>query len=146
MAELPPDVRLILVHKQKTSARLRFLRFPHGMCAFTPLPALSALEEEGEAGLGDSPPVVHHPSAWLRTAEARLKLDGGSLKPEVEFHATAQTPDGPVTVQLASLDYVDPPFAEAEAVGGRFVAITEARGCTPVEMELLRRAYTAILG
>lgn len=142
MTDLPPDVRLILVHKQKTSARLRFLRFPHGMCAFTPLPDLSVVEEEGE---GD-PPVVHHPSAWLRAAEARLKLDGGSLKAEAEFHATVQTPDGPVTVQLASLDYVDPPFAEAEAVGGRFVAITEARGCTPVEMELLRRAYAAILG
>lgn len=142
MTELPTDVRLILVHKQKTSARVRFLRFPHGMCAFTPLPALSSVEEEGE---GDGP-VAHHPSAWLRAAEARLGLDGGSLKPEVEFHATVRTPDGPVTVQLASLDTVDPPFAEAEAVGGRFVAITEARGCTPVEMELLRRAYGAILG
>ena len=146
MPELPSDVRLLLVHKQKTSARLRFLRFSHGMCAFTPLPDLSVVEEEGEEGESKPPPVVHHPSAWLRTAEARLGLDGGSLKPEAEFHATVQTPDGPVTVQLASLDYVDPPFAQAEAVGGRFVAITEARGCTQVEMELLRRAYTAILG
>lgn len=195
MAELPADVRLILVHKQKTSARLRFLRFSHGMCAFTPLPDLSVVEGEGDEGLGDQPPVVHHPSAWLRTAETRLGLEVGSLKPEAEFHATVQTPDGPVTVQLASLDFVDPPFAEAEAVGGRFVDILEAataeggvgstaggggsdpgagaagrhaneltqatvgrgtdqtqiqqrpaRGCTPVEMELLRRAYTAILG
>lgn len=140
--DLPWDLRLILAHKQKTSARLRFLRFAHGMCAFTPLPVLSELEEEGEG----APPVAHHPNAWLRAAEARLGLDPGSLKPEAEFHATVRTPDGPVTVRLASLDYVDPPFAEAEAAGGRFVAITEARGCAPVEMELLRRAYTAILG
>jgi hypothetical protein len=142
MTELPADLRLILVHKQKTSARLRFLRFPHGMCAFNPLPALSAVEEEGE-GL---PEVAHHPTAWLRAAEARLGLDGGSLKPELEFQATVQTPDGPVTVQLASVDYVDPPFAEAAAAGCSFIAITEARGCSPVEMELLRRAYAAILG
>lgn len=146
MSEWPADLRLILAHKQKTSARLRFLRFPHGMCAFTPLPAVSVVEGEGEEALRDTPPVAHHPSAWLRAAEARLGLDGGSLKPEAEFHATVRTPDGPVTIHLASLDYVDPPFAQAEAAGARFVAITEARGCAPVEMELLRRAYAAILG
>lgn len=142
MTDLPADLRLILAHKQKTSARLRFVRFAHGMCAFTPLPTLSVVEDEGEG----APAVALHPSAWLRAAEARLKLDHGSLKPEAEFNATVQTPDGPITIHLASLDYVDPPFAEAEAAGGRFVAITEARGCSPVEMELLRRAYTVILG
>lgn len=139
---LPADLRLILAHKQRTSARLRFLRFPHGMCAFEPLPALSVVEEEGE---GD-PAVAYHPNAWLREAERALGLAAGSLKAEPEFHATVQTPDGPVTVQLAELDTIDPPFAEAEAIGARFVAITEARGATPVEMELLRRAYTVLLG
>ncbi len=142
MSDLPADLRLILAHKQKTSARLRFLRFAHGMCAFMPLPALSVVEEEGDG----EPAVAYHPNAWLRAAEQRLGLDSGALKAEAEFHATVQTPDGPVTVQLASFETVDPPFAEAEALGGRFVAITEARGCVPVEMELLRRAYTAMLG
>lgn len=142
MAELPPDLRLILAHKQRTSARLRFLRFDHGMCAFEPLPALSVVEEEGEG----EPPVAYHPNAWLRAAEQRLGLDTGALKAETEFHATVQTPDGPVTVHLASFETVDPPFEEAAAAGGRFVAITEARGCAPAEMELLRRAYTAMLG
>lgn len=140
--DFPTDVRLILAHKQKTSARLRFLRFPHGMTAFTPLPTLSVVEEEGEG----EPPVAHHPNAWLRAAEQRLKLDAGSLKAEAEYHATVQTPDGPVTVQLATINYVDPPFAEAEAAGCRFIAITEARDCTPVELELLRRAYTVVIG
>jgi hypothetical protein len=142
MQELPADLRLILVHKQKTSARLRFLMFPHGMCAFAPLPALSVVEEEGEG----APEVAYHPNAWLRAAERRLGLDPGALSSEAEFHATVQTPDGPVTVQLASFQTVDPPFAEAEALGGRFVAITEARGCTPVELELLRRVYAVVLG
>lgn len=139
---LPADLRLILVHKQKTSARVRFLRFPHGICAFDPLPVLSVVEEEGEG----EPAVAYHPNAGLRAAESRLGLETGCLKPEPEFHATVQTPAGPVTIQLAELATVDPPFAEAEAVGARFVAITEARDCTPVELELLRRAYTAVIG
>jgi hypothetical protein len=141
-AALPPDLRLILAHKQKTSARVRFLRLPHGVVAFDPLPALSVVEEEGQ---GDRA-VPYHPATGLRAAEQRLGLDSGSLKAEAEFHATVQTPGGPVTVQLALLDYVDPPFEVVEASGGRFIAITEARGCAPVELELLRRAYTVILG
>ncbi len=141
-AALPPDLRLLLAHKQKTSARVRFLRLPHGVVAFDPLPALSVVEEEGQ---GDRA-VPYHPATGLRAAEQRLGLDSGSLKAEAEFHATVQTPGGPVTVQLALLDYVDPPFEVVEASGGRFIAITEARGCAPVELELLRRAYTVILG
>jgi hypothetical protein len=142
MSDLPDDLRLILAHKQKTSARLRFLKFPHGMCAFAPLPTLSVVEEEGEGAAE----VAYHPNGWLRAAEQRLGLDSGALKPEAEFQATVQTPNGPVTVQLARFETVDPPFEVAERLGGRFVAITEARGCTPVELELLRRAYTALLG
>lgn len=139
---LPADLRLILVHKQKTSARVRFLRFPHGFVGLDPLPALSVVEEEAEG----EPSVPYHPNTGLRAVEERLGLESGSLRAEAEYHATVQTPAGPVTVLLASLDYVDPPFEAAEAIGGRFLAITEARGCTPVELELLRRAYIVMLG
>lgn len=142
MSDLPADLRLILAHKQKTSARLRFLRFPHGLCAFKPLPGLSVVEAEEQG----EPPVAYHPGVWLRDAEQRLGLVAGSLKPESGFHATVRTPDGPVTVQLAELTTIDPPFVEAATLGGEFIAITEARGCTPVELELLRRAYAALLG
>ena len=139
---LPVDLRLILVHKQKTSARVRFLRFPHGMCAFEPLPVLSVVEEEGEG----EPAVAYHPNACLRAAEDRLGLAAGGLKPVPEFHATVQTPAGPLTVHLFELTTIDPPFEAAERLGGLFVAITEARGCSPVDLELLRRAYTAVMG
>ncbi len=139
---LPDDLRLILAHKQKTSARLRFMRFEHGLCAFQPLPRLSVVEEAGEG----EPAVPYHPNAWLRAAAHRLGLDGGALRAETEFHAVVQTPDGPVTVQLATLETVDPPFEAAQALGARFIAITEARDCAPAELELLRRAYTALLG
>lgn len=142
MAELPTDLRLLLMHKQRTSARLRFLRLSHGVCLFAPLPALSVLEDETVP----APPVAHHPSAWLRVVAGRLGLDAGCLKPEPEFQATVQTPSGPVAVQLVALETVDPPFTAAAALGGQFVAITEARGCPRVELDLLRRAYAVALG
>lgn len=139
--DLPDDLRLILVHKQKTSGRLRFLRLPHGTVAFTPLPALSDL-------IDDAPPpqVVHHPAAFIQAAESRLGLPAGSLAHEPEFHATVDTPAGPVSLHLASFTTIDPPFDEAAALGGKFVAITEAMGGMPVEMDLLRHAYEVLLG
>ena len=138
--DLPADLRLILVHKQKTSGRLRFLRLPHGTVAFAPLPPLSELMENA------APQVVHHPAAFLRAAEARLGLPAGSLAHEPEFQATVDTPDGPVAVHLASFTTIDPPFDAAAALGGQFIAITEAMGSMPAEMDLLRRAYEALLG
>jgi hypothetical protein len=139
--DLPADLRLILVHKQKTSGRLRFLRLPHGTVAFAPLPPLSDLIEDAAP-----PQVVHHPAVFLQAAEARLGLPAGSLAHEPEFQATVDTPDGPVAMHLASFTTIDPPFDAAAAVGGQFIAITEAMGGMPVEMDLLRRAYEVLLG
>lgn len=140
MTALPDDLRLLLVHKQKTSARVRFLRFSHGVTAFDPLPTLSDINDD------EAPQVVHHPNVYLRTAEQRLGLPAGSLEHEPEFEALVHTPSGPIVVYLTHINTIDPPFAEAEALGGRFIAITEAIGGMPVEMELLRRAYAAVLG
>lgn len=139
--DMPTNLRLLLVHKQSTSARVRFLRFAHGVLAFTPLPALSMLDESAKA-----PRLMHHPAAFLRAAEHKLGLPEGSLVLEPEFLAQVDTPAGSITVHLARFTSIDPPFAAAEASGGRFIAITEARGSTPVEMELLRLAYTTVLG
>jgi hypothetical protein len=49
-------------------------------------------------------------------------------------------------MHLASFTTIDPPFDAAAAVGGQFIAITEAMGGMPVEMDLLRRAYEVLLG
>lgn len=137
----PVDMRLLLAHKQKTSARVRFLRFPHGLCAFEALPKLSVVFE-------DPPPsrVEAHPGLYLRGAEAALGLDSGGLALEAEFSASVDTPDGPIRVRLAMFTSIDPPFDVAERLGGKFIAITEIRGCAPAEMELLRQAYTVLMG
>ncbi len=139
--EMPSDLRLILVHKQKTSGRLRFLRLAHGIVAFAPLPPKSLLMEPAAP-----PQVVHHPAVFLQAAEARLGLPAGSLVHEPEFRAAVDTPDGPVALHLASFTMIDPPFDAAAALDGTFIAITEAAGGTPVEMDLLRHAYEVLLG
>jgi hypothetical protein len=132
--------RLILFHKQKTSARTRFLRFADTVLAFGPLPASAKLLPE------DTEPVRQHPAAHLRAAEERLALPIGSLEPVPDFHIDVATEEGPVPVLLAGFTSIDPPFAAAEAVGARFAAITEARGLPAVELELLRRAYEVLIG
>lgn len=131
--------RLILYHKQKTSARTRFLCFAASVLAFEPLPAGAAL-------LAQAGDVLPHPAASIREAETRLGLPSGALRAESEFQAAVATPDGNVPVLLAEFTAIDPPFAAAEAAGARFIAITEARGLPAVELELLRRAYEVIIG
>ena len=129
----PANMRLLLAHKQKTSARVRWLRFAHGLCAFQALPALSSVLEAAPLNR-----VELHPTLYLRSAEARLGLDGGALALEPEFSASVETPDALIQVRLATFTGIDPPFDAAEGSGGKFIAITEARGCSPVELELLR--------
>lgn len=138
---LPAALRLVLAHKQRTSARLRFLRLPHGISAFEPLPDAAAFDEDPGPGK-----VVLHPQCGLQAAERHLRLIPGTLKPESEFAATLRSPAGAITVHLALIATEDPPFAAAAAVGGRFVTITEARDVHPLELELLRRAYTTLMG
>jgi hypothetical protein len=105
------------------------------------LPALSSVFED--------PPeqrVELHPGIYLRSAEAALGLESGGLALEADFSASVDTPDGTIRVRLATFTSIDPPFELAERLGGKFIAITEARGCPPAEMELLRQAYTALMG
>ena len=130
--------RLILLHKQKTSARTRFLRFADTAMAFRALPASARLVESGA--------VRPHPVAHLRAAEQRLGLPADTLEALSDFQFEVETADGPLPVLLAAFNTIDPPFAAAEAAGGRFVAITEMRDLPTVELELLRKAYEILIG
>ncbi len=133
--------RLILLHKQKTSGRVRFLRLPGGMLAFAPLPVPASLREDGYAVA-----MAAHPVGVLREAEKKLGLPMGSIEPAAEFQAWVDTPEGDVAVLLASFASIDPPFEAAAALGGKFIAITEARGLPELELQLLRRVYEYVLG
>jgi hypothetical protein len=131
--------RLILFHKQKTSARTRFLLFADTVLAFGPLPVSASVA----TGTGAVRP---HPAAYLRAAEQRLALPAGSLEAVGDFSVDVDTATGPVPVLLAGFTSIDPPFAAAEAIGARFAPITEARRLPDVELELLRQAYEVLIG
>ncbi|MDD2884644.1 MAG: hypothetical protein PHT48_06315 [Dechloromonas sp.] len=138
---MPPAPRLILLHKQKSSGRLRFLCFADGILAFSPLPAMAALRDE------DYSPTVHiHPTALVREAETRLGLPEAAIEALVDFAAWVDTPAGDIPVLLAAFTDIDPPFVVAERQQARFIALTEARSLSDVERNLLRRAYEHVLG
>ena len=133
--------RLLLLHKHKTSGRVRFLCFSAGVVAFHPLPALAALRDEDY-----SPKIQVHPTAVVREAEIHLGLAEGAIEPVAEFSAWVDTPEGDIAVLLAAFTGIDPPFAAAERTRSRFIAITESRQLSEVERNLLRRAYEHVLG
>lgn len=136
-----PLPRLILLHKQSTSGRVRFLCLPYGVVAFEPLPSLAAMRDEDY-----SPTVQIHPTAVIREAEVRLGLPEDAIQAEADFQAWVDTPAGDVPVLLGVFAATDPPFAAAERAGARFIAITESRALADVERQLLRRAYEHVLG
>jgi hypothetical protein len=140
MPDFPENIRLILAHKQSTSARVRFLSFAHGITAFEPLPSFASFDAETPA-----PQVLHHPAVYLRAAELRLGLPEGSLKQEPEFIAIVTAKDELIPVYLVFFTSIDPPFAAVEASGARFIAITEARGFSEVDLGLLRHAYSVLI-
>lgn len=138
------SVRLVLYHKQATSARTRFLRFDYeSVCAFEPLSASPAAGPGGDPT--DPRPVIAHPAPLLARAERWLGLPGGSLEAESGFREQVETPDGPLTVYLARFTTIDPPFDAAARVGGTFVALTETKDLPRAELALLRQAYALIM-
>lgn len=132
------NVRIILYHKQSTSARTLFLRLNNTVCLFDGLPTLSAIKEEYDN-------VLIHPAAVLKEVQQRLKLPANSLKIDEEFQAKVDAPEQPIPVLLASFTQIDPPRDLVAPAGGQFIAITEARQLPQTELQLLRLAYQAIM-
>lgn len=136
--------RLILCHKQSTSARTLFLRHAAGnLCGPEPLPTLASWLEAAAQGAEDE---HFHPAGVVRVLGEQLGIEHGELQPEAEFYEQVDTPDGPLHIFLGRFTSIDPPRQQMEQRGARFYAITELRGCHPAEMGLLRRAYEVMLG
>ncbi len=137
-----PNVRVIMYHKQSTSARTLFLKLNNTVCAFDGLPTLSQLLEPEEV---PSSTVELHPAMVIREAEQRLGMPTGCLEVEGEFRHYVDTPDFPIMILLARFTMIDPPRALVEPHNGKFIALTEARGLSRPELELLRIAYSIIM-
>jgi hypothetical protein len=135
------NYRVIVYHKQATSARTRFAKFADDtVFVFGPVAKLSQLEESSLDN------TVVHPAAVMKKTEALLGLEEGSLKAEPDYQHKVEVPGGSIHVLLANVTTMDPPFEAIEKVGGRFIDLTQARGLPQVELELLRHAYELVLG
>lgn len=133
--------RLLLLHKQATSGRVRFLSFGDSVLAFAPLPSVAALRPENTRHR-----TLIHPSSVLNHAAETLGLSNDNLAADADFAAWVDTPSGDIPILLAHFTSIDPPFAAAAALGAKFISLTEIRHLPPVERELLRRAYEHVLG
>lgn len=137
------DLRVILYHKHFTSARTVFLRHAHGGVSMPqPLPTLATVLEEDEEAAANAV----HPASLAQVLCRYLDLPPDSIEINAEFAAQVDTPGRLVPVYLARFKAVDPPQDKFTGRGGRFCTLTELRGGVPAEMELLRRAYQAVLG
>lgn len=135
------EPRLLLCHKHRTSARLHFLRFAHGVLGFSPLPAGMRIVAARAAGT-----VAIHPAAWVHQAEVTLKLDPHSLVSEPDFHAAARSAQGEIPILLACFTALDLPQACATRLGARWQLITEAKDLPEAEREILRLGYEFLIG
>ncbi len=133
--------RIILLHKQATSARVRiFVHAYGGICGFA---GLADPLEVTEAAAGD---VVTLPRAVVAAAAAELGLDGHGLVGEADFARSARSAGRTIAIHLARFTSIDPPFDLAERRGGRFIEMQAARTLPPNELDLLRAAYETVLG
>jgi hypothetical protein len=149
------EPRLVLYHKQATSARLRFLRHAAGgICSPAGLPDGVAVETSGSTArsrTGSEPgaagAVLHvHPGMLLRSAEQSLSMPRGSLEPDAGFSCRLVADGFRAEVLLGYFTTIDPPVTEAAAVGASFIELTEARTLPAAQLSLLRLIYEHLLG
>lgn len=143
------STRLILFHKHPMSANMHFLYFQYsekrgGVCAFKPLPKLAA---PIDTGIGkDTNAIAMHPSTVKHWAEKQFGLDADALHMEPEFCEQVEVPNGNITVYLAGFKGYELPADEVKEYKARFISLMDCVGIAPVEMLLLQRAYSVIMG
>lgn len=142
-AEDPALTRVILFYKGDISALTLFVRHPGGsVCTPLALPKLSAILEEADS----APPVIaRHPAALVRSINEAMGFPANFLKAEPGYRERVETPQGIITVYLGRFTVLDPPHALLQTKNCRLLTLMELRSQPPAELELLRRAYTAVM-
>ena len=139
------NTRLIFFHKHPVSANLQFLYFPYGgVCAFEPLPRLSALIDTDEVESQYN--SVIHPSSITSWAERQLQLESGALHAESDFYEQVEVPGGKISIYLAGFTGYEVTDSSMSQYGARLISLMECVGIAPVEMLLLQKAYRVIMG
>jgi len=138
------DTRVIIFHKHPVSAKVRFLKFAYGgICGFEPLPQLA--EILNDELFEDEDKVVTHPVVIARQAEKALGIKDGLLDIASEYLQRVDVPNGVISVYLLGLLDHDTPDETLLKQGASLRLITEIGSLPTAEMELLRRAYVAIM-
>jgi len=134
---------IIVYYKGDISALTLFCKQADGGICFPPLPKLCAIVEEDEQmqELTDL-----YAADLIKSLNELWQLDDDILVEEPAFYQQVETPDGVVTVHMVRLKLLDPPHQLIESQQCKLQPITALRGGMPTEMELLRRAYTAVMG
>jgi hypothetical protein len=139
----PASTRIILFYKGDISALTLFVRHPCGsVCAPEALPKLSAVLEASEM---QTQTVARHPAAIVRNINDAMGFPANFLKAEPGYRERVDTPQGIVTVYLGRFVALDPPHALMQSKNCRLLPLTELRRQPPAELELLRRAYAAVM-
>ncbi|MDY7015238.1 MAG: hypothetical protein SVX43_16900 [Cyanobacteriota bacterium] len=137
------STRLVLYHKQSTSARILFFCLDGTVCQPSGLPPrsqiVSSTLEEEEATVTPPPP------AFVAEVAKKLGISEEMLEVEAEFQAIADSAGDAIAVYLTRFTTIDPPYEQIESGDGRLIAITEARRLPPVELELLRLIYSFLM-
>lgn len=143
MIELSANSRVILYYNGAISALTLFLQHPgDSVCAPSPLPALSSVLEDADGmtrGIDDTP------ANRVNAIGNAMELPAGLLQVNPDYREQVDTPGGVITVYLARFNMLDPPRRLMADKGCTFRTLTELRNRPPAEMELLRRAYAAIM-
>lgn len=138
------DTRVIIFHKHPASAKVRFLKYDYGgICGFEALPALASVLDE--AVFEKERNVINHPVMIARNAENALKLGENTLETVGEYLQRVDVPQGVINIYLLGLRGRDTPDEALAAQGATLHLITEMRALPVAEMELMRRAYVAIM-
>ena len=138
------STRVIVFHKHPVSAKVRFLRMNYGgVCGFLPLHAIANVLDEEQ--LEKESNVVTHPAMAVAWTEKKLGFESGAMEAEPEYLQRVDVPSGMVMVYLVGIKGLETPDTELAEQGAELVLITAMRGLPPAEMELLRRAYVAIM-
>lgn len=134
--ELLSRNRVILCHFDSYSHALLFPRWAHGMLWPQPLPE----------GAEPMPAPIETPVGYDAVAVQQALLEATGLNPDElamtdGFVAWFLAPDGPVRVHLLHFTTPDAPKPAIEALGGKFMAMSQLRGSKMAELLLLRQAF-----
>jgi hypothetical protein len=141
MIESATNSRVILYYNGAISALTLFVQHPDAsVCTPTPLPALSEILEADAEDI-DTTAAINSVSAISKA----MGLPADLLQAHVDYRERVDTPDGVITVYLASFKALDPPHQLIADNGCKFRTLTELRNRPPAEMELLRRAYVLVM-